>query len=135
MRTLLLVSLIAISGTAFAASPNQAALERMARADTNHDGNISKAELLAFRSANFQRFDRDGSGALTRSDVPAFFARLNPDLDFDALLNQFDANHDRQVSRNEFVNGPTIVFDAADTNHDGLLTSAERNAAMAAARR
>jgi EF hand len=135
MRILFLVSLLAFSSTAAAASPNKTALDRMARADANQDGIISKTELLAFRAANFERFDRDGNAALTRSDIPTFFARFNPDLDFNALLSQFDNDRDGKISRNEFVNGPTIVFDAADANRDGLLTTAERKAATAAARR
>lgn len=135
-RTLLTVALALLPAAGQAARPaNMQLVERMAAADTNGDGAVSKPELIAFRGANFDRLDRDANGMLTTSDIPRFAARLNPSLDFNSLLGQFDANRDGQVSRNEFVNGPTAVFDAADANRDGLLTAAERNAAIAAARR
>jgi Ca2+-binding EF-hand superfamily protein len=47
---------------------------------------------------------------------------------------QFDANRDGKVSRDEFVGGPTLVFDRADANHDGVLTTGEIDAAVAAAK-
>jgi Ca2+-binding EF-hand superfamily protein len=118
-----------------AAAPNNAALlARIEGADSNRDGFVSKPELIAFRAANFGRLDRNGDGVLMRSDIPAFAKRINPDIDFDRLTAQFDANRDGKVSRAEFVNGPTTIFDAADANADGLLSKAERNAAIKAAR-
>jgi EF-hand domain pair/EF hand len=135
MRLRIFLLLCAVPGVAEAANPNASMLGRLDGADTNRDGAISKSELIAFRSTNFGRLDRDGNGVLTRSDIPAFLSRINPNLDFDSLMAQFDSNRDNKVSRNEFVNGPTIIFDAADTNHDGLLTSAERQTAIKAAKR
>lgn len=136
MRKIFFIALIALSAPAFAANPNAAnMLGRMDGADANRDGVVTKAELIAFRANNFSRLDRDGNGALTRSDIPAFMARFNPGLDFDSLMKQFDANMDKKVSRDEFVNGPTVVFDAADANRDGMLTADERKAAIAAAKR
>jgi Ca2+-binding EF-hand superfamily protein len=123
------------SAPAFASANAAAVLERMAGADSNRDGNITRAELTRYRAASFSRLDRNSDGVLTRDDIPAIAARLNPDLDFDRLMAQFDGNDDRRVSRDEFVNGPTAYFDRADTNNDNILSQAERSAAMAAARR
>jgi Ca2+-binding EF-hand superfamily protein len=134
-RTALLLTALATSAPAFANANAAAMLERMNGADANHDGNITRAELTSFRASNFNRLDRNGDGVLTRNDIPAMAARLNPDIDFDRLIAQFDSNGDGRVSRNEFVNGPSVYFDQADTNHDNVLTRAERNAALAAARR
>jgi EF-hand domain pair/EF hand len=136
MRLSLFLALFAISGSAHAANPNVAnMLGRMQQADTNRDGVVTKAELIAFRANNFGRLDRDGNGVLTRADIPAFMSRLNSSLDFNSLMQQFDANKDGKISRTEFVDGPTVIFDGADANHDGMLTTAERNAAIAAAKR
>lgn len=136
MRLCALIALCALTAPAHAAPPNtRAMLDRMGGADANRDGNITKPELIAFRAANFARIDRDRNGVLTRSDIPAFAARLNRNLDFDSMIGQFDANRDGQVSRAEFVTGPTAVFDAADANRDNVLTTAERNAAVTVARR
>jgi Ca2+-binding EF-hand superfamily protein len=135
MRMTLFLLFAALSAPAFAASPSAAMLGRMEGADANRDGIITKAELIAFRASNFVRLDRDGNGMLTRSDIPAFMARVNSGLDFNSLMQQFDANRDKKVSREEFVRGPTVLFDAADANGDGILTTAERKAAIAAAKR
>jgi EF-hand domain pair/EF hand len=136
MRVTFFMALVAVAGTAQAANPNAAAmLGRMEGADTNRDGVITRNEVLAFRANNFTRLDRDSNGVLTRSDIPAFVSRLNPALDFNSMIQQFDSNKDGKVSRDEFVTGPTLVFDAADANKDGQLTIAERKAAMAAAKR
>ncbi len=129
--------LIAVCGSAaqtFAANGNAVLLDQIEGADTNRDGNVSKAELIAFRAANFSRLDRSGDGVLTRSDIPAMAKRFNPNIDFNKLIKQFDANGDGKITRTEFVDAPTTIFDAADTNKDGLLTKAERSAAVKAAK-
>lgn len=131
----LVVALTAGIASNLSAAPNNAALlSQIEGADANRDGNISRQELINFRATNFDRLDRNGDGVLMRSDIPAFAKRINPDIDFDRLILQFDANRDGKVSRSEFVNGPTSVFDAADANADSVLTKAERNAAIKAAR-
>jgi EF-hand domain pair len=126
---------VAAATAAIAANPNAAMmLDRMGGADANRDGSVTKSELIAFRASNFSRLDRDGNGVLTKSDIPAMMARLNRNLDINSLIDQFDANGDKKVSRDEFVNGPTVIFDHADTNKDNVLTATERKAAMAKAR-
>jgi hypothetical protein len=131
-----LAIIAALGGTAssLAASNNAVLLGQIEGADSNRDGNVSKRELIAFRAANFNRLDRDGDGVLKRSDIPAVAKRFNPQVDFDRLIQQFDGNKDGVVSRSEFVNGPTTIFDAADANKDGLLSKAERNSAIRAAK-
>ena len=51
-----------------------------------------------------------------------------------AILRRADPQHSGTVTREAFVNAALGLFDAADTNHDGKLTGAERKAAWAAAR-
>jgi EF-hand domain pair/EF hand len=136
MRTYIALCASISPAMAAAANPNAAAmLERIGGADSNRDGNVTKQEVISFRAANFARLDRDGNGVLTRGDIPAFAARMNPDIDFNRLIQQFDANGDKKVSRDEFVSGPTTYFDMADADRDGTLTKAERSAAIAAAKR
>jgi hypothetical protein len=122
------------AGALAASDGNAVLLDQIAGADTNRDGNVSKQELIAFRGANFARLDRNGDGVLMRSDIPAMAKRFRPEVDFDRLIKQFDANKDGKVSRSEFVDGPTTIFDAADSNKDGRLTKAERSAAVKTAK-
>ena len=131
---LLAATIVPAASLAATANGNAALLERVGAADTNRDGAITRAEMLTFRAANFSRLDRNGDGVLKRSDIPAMAKRFNPNIDFDQLVKQFDANKDGAVSRAEFVEGPTAVFDLADVNKDGVLTTAERNAAVKAAK-
>ena len=129
--------LIAVCGSAaqsYAANGNAVLLDQIGGADTNRDGFVSKPELIAFRASNFTRLDRNGDGVLMRSDIPAMAKRFRPEVDFDRLIKQFDGNKDGKITRSEFVDGPTTIFDAADTNKDGLLSKAERNAAVKAAK-
>jgi hypothetical protein len=132
---LVFVAALGAAGASLAASNNAALLAQIEGADANRDGNVSKQELINFRAANFNRLDRDGNGVLTRSDIPAMAKRFNPNVDFDKLITQFDANKDGKVSRSEFVDGRTTIFDAADSNKDGVLTKAERQTAIKAAKR
>jgi hypothetical protein len=48
------------------------------------------------------------------------------------LRDQFDSNRDQRVSESEFANGPTLAFDRADKDANGLLTAQEIEAAKAA---
>jgi Ca2+-binding EF-hand superfamily protein len=137
MNRLLLLSLFSAlpaAGLAQLTASRAELIARMGQADADHDGTITRAELLAWRKANFVRFDRNGDGALSDADVPTFLRGTSIGAQFDQLKAQFDANRDGRVTREEFVGAPTVLFDAADANRDNLLTRAERDAAVAAAR-
>lgn len=110
------------------------ALERMRAADTNHDGAISRGEMRDMRKSNWGRMDRDGDGYFTRSDLPRF---AQPRWDGEQLAQirrELDADHDGRLSYAEFVNGPMVGFDMADTDGNGLVTKAELDAMAAVVR-
>ena len=50
-----------------------------------------------------------------------------------ALRGRIDSNGDGKVSKEEFLNAPTMVFDKFDANKDGVLDAQELEAARAAA--
>lgn len=98
--------------------------QRLSRADADGNGQVTRAEFLAYRAGQFTRFDRNGDGFVSADDVPRLLAgHFAPRLQ--AMLQQFDANHDGRISRDEFVNGPARGFDLADANHDNVVTAAE----------
>ncbi len=110
-------------------------MARLAEADANGDGRVTRAEFLTARAAQFERFDRNHDGALTLADSPPRFIAARLGVDLPAMLKMFDANTDAKVTRDEFVHGPTPAFDAADTDKNGVLDAAELKAAAAAARK
>ena len=133
IRIALLLPLLLVSAPVLA-QDRAAVLECLAQADLNHDGQITRDELIRSRAANFQRFDRNGDGVLTLDDVPRLLLNTSMGNEFKALLAQFDANRDGKMTRDEFVNGPTVFFDLADGNHNNVVTQAELQAAIAQAR-
>lgn len=100
--------------------------ELLASADTNKDGVVTRAEFLAARAAAFSKYDRNGDGFVDAADFPSRLrARRNAGQRLEALVDYFDTDGDKRISRAEFVDGPTLVFDRADSDHDGQLSKAE----------
>jgi len=101
-------------------------------ADTNGDGVITRAEFRAARERLFARLDRNGDGFIDEADKPTGFAARRGGSDrFAQLITRFDKDGDGRVSKAEFVDGPSPLFDSADTDHNGEL-SREEVAAMKA---
>jgi Ca2+-binding EF-hand superfamily protein len=136
MPVILLVGLIALStsGCAMVARNALAAATRpdpgqtLADADTNGDGRITRAEFTAARAKLFFKLDRNADGYLDKQDVPQrLLARQNSEGSghLREALEMLDKNGDGRISRAEFVNGPSLMFDRADTNHDGVIDAGE----------
>lgn len=94
-------------------------IEVFEQADTNHDGLITRDEYLAARSARFDQIDRNHDGFLSGDD----FGRARERIE--KLLEGADADGDGRVSREEYKNAGSKLFDMADTNHDGVVDKDE----------
>lgn len=108
--------------------------------DTNGDGSLSAAELAASDAAvirarlqgEFTQMDTNKDGQLSQAE---FLARapqasaLMPNAQ-KAVAN-FDKNKDGKITADEFRAPQLAAFDKLDTNHDGSLSVAERQAAAA----
>lgn len=102
-------------------------------ADSNKDGLVSRDEFIAARAGQFSRLDRNDDGFLDDGDMPRR-ALARRQQGGGQLQAQLDANGDGRISKDEFVSGPTPLFDQADANHDGVLDEPEVESARALAK-
>lgn len=130
---------LAVAGAPAHAQPDRSAkhdgsgiLQQLQKADANADGQTSRAEVTAFRAKQFKRLDRDKDGLVSASDVPAMAkGRMPEGMSVDQMFKTFDKSGDGKVSREEFVSGPMPAFELVDSNKDGVVSTAELDAARA----
>ncbi|KRA73910.1 signal transduction protein [Caulobacter sp. Root656] len=114
---------IAVSSAQAASRMPSAALDK---ADTNHDGDITRDEFKASRAAQFARLDRNGDSMVTLSEFPRLAKSNRPKAQkLKAVIQYADRDGDGRVTRAEFVDGPSPLFDRADRDHDGRLSRDE----------
>jgi Ca2+-binding EF-hand superfamily protein len=90
------------------------------RIDKDRNGSISLNELDAARLEAFQQMDTNGDGRLSRAEIVA--ARGDAAA---ARFTEIDLNKDSFVSRPEFLAAGRAIFRAADADTDGKLTFEE----------
>lgn len=133
-------------------APNRAAMLRSVDAnfksiDSNGDGTLSAAELTAAEGkvqqqriaqlrqrfeGDFTKLDTNKDGQLSRTEFMAAAPRTAATPpNGAATLAQLDKNKDGKVSADEYRAPILTRFDSLDTNRDGTLSPAERQAAAA----
>lgn len=132
-RAIVLTGVCALMWPSLAAAQGRDPVEMFAVADANNDGAISWSEVLAVRTQNFERLDRNNDGYISARDRPRgpFGARF--DEAFAQVQTQFDANSDRRVSRPEMIDAPAPAFTRGDVDGDGVLSAGELSALRIAA--
>ncbi len=101
--------------------------QAFSRADTNHDGFMSRAEFAVRMGVVINHVPAGLTAPPTKAQAQRMLDAAN------AAFNDVDANHDGKLSLAEAMHRPLAAFDAMDSNHDGILTLAEKRAAYEAA--
>ena len=105
-------------------SPNAALMQY----DSNHDGVLTRTELLAGLKAEFDAYDTDHNNCLAVDEVRAINqARVKQDASQATPL--VDWNQDGCIDFHEYSGPALSLFDSLDTDGDGQLTAKEINPA------
>ncbi|MBA2921155.1 hypothetical protein GON01_15790 [Sphingomonas sp. MAH-20] len=121
----------------------QMANDHFDRMDANKDGKLDRADRAAMHAKMaadmFDRTDANHDGMISRDEWNAGAAKLagmhgrgRPMMRHMGMMADMDG--DRAISRDEFQKRAIEHFDRVDTNHDGTVTTAEREQAHAAMR-
>ena len=118
---------------------------RFGAVDTNHDGKITREELVAAQQrdlqqanakirqdleAKFRQLDTNKDGKLTLDEFLAAAPPIKTAETPEQMLQRLDTNHDGKVSIDEFRAPQLATFNKVDANHDGVVTPAEFQAAQ-----
>ena len=109
-----------------------------ALAQRGPQGPQTKAEFQAAQKAQFDGFDADHDGAVTKAELSAALEKrmgsTPPDPIIDGALKRMDTDGDGKATAAEADAAALARFDQWDANHDGTLTPEERQAGMQASR-
>jgi hypothetical protein len=113
--------------------------------DTNGDGTLTAAELQAAEAkvqqnriaairqrveGEFTKLDTNKDGQLSKAEfMAAAPVSANTPPNGSKLLVGLDKNKDNKVTLDEYRAPILARFDSIDTNHDGVISDAERKAA------
>jgi hypothetical protein len=125
LKQFLVIGALMTSGAALAEHPGRGG-GLFENADANTDGSIARDEFLAARAAAFAKLDQNTDGMLDEADKPA---PAREGRRHGGLRGRLDANADGKISKDEFVNGATPMFDGADKDGNGALDQQELAAA------
>ena len=101
------------------------------RADTDKNGTLSQAEVLAAAEKIFERRDGNKDGAIDTADARPHKGKWHGKGGEDRaerMLKRLDANNDGKVSQDEMLQRATETFQRFDTDKNSTVTKAEIDA-------
>jgi Ca2+-binding EF-hand superfamily protein len=111
--------------------------ERMEALDTNGDGDISREEVDAVRAERFAATDTDGDGLISAEEFSAAAEAREVQQRAErhaAIFEHLDTDGDGTLSNGELSPQIDHMFSMVDSDEDGVITLAEREATHEAMR-
>ncbi|GGD45155.1 hypothetical protein GCM10007235_16340 [Pseudoxanthomonas indica] len=130
-HTMLLMGLVGLWASAFAAGHDPAKGGKFASMDSDGDGQVSAAEHVAGAKKMFTDMDSDMDGQVSAAEMDAARhdkAGAKPAMSSADKIKKLDTDGDGRLSASEHAAGSDKMFKAGDSNGDGQLTSAEMQA-------
>ena len=94
--------------------------------DANHDGILTRTELLSGLKAEFDAYDTNHNNCLTPDQVRAI-NQMRVQKDASQATPLVDWNQDGCIDFHEYSGTAVSLFDSLDVNGDGQLTAKELN--------
>ena len=117
MKPVFLAAAIGLLATSAAAQP-------AGNLDANGDGRVTLQEYQAFSYArNLARADTNHDGKISKAEAAASLGARGAMINM--VWGRLDTNHDDFLTRPELDAMSASGFHRADTNHDGVLDAAE----------
>jgi hypothetical protein len=92
--------------------------------DANHDGIVTRAEMVAGLKAQFAAADKKHTGCLDAAEADAINQKRQ-EVDRSTATPLIDWNRDGCIDYTEFSAAPYSLFDQLDRNNDNKLTPKE----------
>lgn len=94
--------------------------------DANHDGILTRTELMSGLKAEFNAYDQDRNNCLSIDEVRTI-NQARVQLDASQATPLVDWNQDGCIDFHEYSGTALSLFDSLDTDGDGQLTARELN--------
>lgn len=94
--------------------------------DADHDGILTRTELLTGLKTEFDAYDKDRNNCLSVDEVRAI-NQQRVQLDASQATPLVDWNQDGCIDFHEYSGAALSLFDSLDTDGDGQLTAKELN--------